>query len=107
MGTFTCRMQSVFVDNRPFVECYIMTLGVLAVYRRLKIGSFMLETILKHYEKRREVIRIVLHVHSINEIALSMYRKFGFKIVAECPEYYKKLQPSSAYLLQYDFARSP
>lgn len=104
-ATFSCRLQVFHVEQTPKIECYIMTFGVLAAFRRLRIGTVMLKSITEYYQRRREVSRIALHVHTTNEIALNFYLKHGFVLVDTIPEYYKKLSPSSAHLLYYIFPR--
>lgn len=39
VGTFSCRIQAYYEGQKPRLECYIMTFGVLAPFRRLKIGT--------------------------------------------------------------------
>jgi hypothetical protein len=41
-----------------------------------------------------------------NEAALSFYKKFSFEIISKANEYYRRLQPSDAYLLERTFDRS-
>lgn len=82
-----------------------MTFGVLAAFRRLKIGTVMLEAITEYYRRRIEVSRIALHVHSCNQIALNFYLKHEFILMETMPDYYKRLSPSSAHLLHYVYAR--
>lgn len=65
----------------------------------------MLSNIIGFYQGRREVGRISLHVHTTNEIALKFYLKHGFQLVETVPDYYRRLDPPTAYLLRYHFAR--
>lgn len=122
-GTFSCRLQVFYTaEGTARFECYIMTFGVLAPFRRLQLGmrtsrtssppyhcavlgSCMLRTIVAFYQGRREVGRIALHVHTTNEIALKFYLKHGFQLVETVPDYYRRLDPPTAYLLRYQFAR--
>jgi ribosomal protein S18 acetylase RimI-like enzyme len=103
VATFSCRLQPFYVNEVPYIECYIMTFGALAPYRRLKIGSVMIKAIIDHYGRRKEVKRIMLHVHTANEGAIKFYIHHGFQIVQSLPNYYRRLSPSSAYLLTYHF----
>lgn len=104
-ATFSCRLQVFHVNDMPKIECYVMTFGVLAAFRRLKIGTVMLEAITEYYRRRIEVSRIALHVHSCNQIALNFYLKHEFILMETMPDYYKRLSPSSAHLLHYVYAR--
>lgn len=38
-----------------------------------------------------------------NEGAIRFYEKFGFKIVEEKKNYYKRIEPADAYVLQKSF----
>lgn len=40
------------------------------------------------------------HVQVNNETALSFYKKFGFQVISTAVEYYRRLEPSDAYLLE-------
>ena len=40
------------------------------------------------------------HVQVNNETALSFYKSFGFQIISTATEYYRRLEPSDAYLLE-------
>jgi ribosomal protein S18 acetylase RimI-like enzyme len=78
---------------------YIMTLGVLAVHRRLGIGAEILSTIIE-YAKEMDMKCIGLHVHVENRAALNFYDRFGFRILGTVDNYYKKISPNSAFILE-------
>jgi len=46
------------------------------------------------------------HVQINNETALSFYTKFDFKIQSTAIDYYQRLEPSDAYLLERKFKKS-
>ncbi|UJR31294.1 hypothetical protein I4U23_018792 [Adineta vaga] len=96
VGTLCCRFD--LSDNRR--RLYIMTLGVLAKYRTL-----MLKHALKICEDDGNVDSIYLHVQINNQTALSFYKKFGFEIVSKATDYYRRLEPSDAYLLERQFKK--
>lgn len=79
--------------------CYIMTLGVLAAHRYLGIGAEILEKIISD-SKRSGIECIGLHVHIENRSALRFYDRRGFKILGKVDNYYKKISPNSAYILE-------
>lgn len=43
------------------------------------------------------------HVQVNNEGAIKFYEKFGFEIVEEKKNYYKRIEPADAYVLQKSF----
>ena len=66
-----------------------MTLGCLAPYRRLGIGTKMLEHVLNVVKDDGHFTSIFLHVQINNESAIEFYKKFGFNIVETKEQYYK------------------
>ncbi|KHN84632.1 N-alpha-acetyltransferase 50 [Toxocara canis] len=78
---------------------YIMTLGTLAPYRRLGIGTLLLKHVIALCEKDPSIDNIYLHVQVNNESALDFYKRFGFEIVGTAEKYYKRIEPDSAYIL--------
>jgi ribosomal protein S18 acetylase RimI-like enzyme len=80
---------------------YLATFGVLAPYRKLGLGSLMLEYLLKAVKEMSGVKRIDLHVSVDNEGAKEFYTKRGFEVVETVENYYKGKQDSRAYLLRF------
>lgn len=105
IGTMSSRIEefSAVEEEEYSSSSYIMTFGVLPPYRRLGIGTLMISMIKDHYRRTEMVKRIMLHVHVENEKAISFYLKNAFRILNVVPDYYRKLNPSSAYLLMFDF----
>lgn len=95
VGAVCCRLEQV--DNEK--RLYIMTLGCLYTYRRLGIGTIMLEHVLDHAQKKG-IDNIYLHVQVNNIGAIEFYQKFGFEIVDTKEGYYKRIEPSSALVLR-------
>lgn len=103
-----------YLDSIPFgVMCckpcetdginivYITVLGCLVPYRGQGFGTALLNEVyllVKNQSNKSKMIR--LHVQSSNELALSFYRKHGFKIIKTENNYYRRLKPSSAFMLQ-------
>jgi len=79
---------------------YMMTLGVLAPYRNLGIGSKLVEHAIKICSKQPGVTDIYLHVQVNNDVGIEFYKKFGFVIVDTIKNYYKKIDPPDCYVLQ-------
>ena len=49
---------------------------------------------------------ICRHVQVNNEGAIKFYEKFGFEIVEEKKNYYKRIEPADAYVLQKTFTNT-
>ena len=43
------------------------------------------------------------HVQENNEVALAFYKKFEFEIVEKKKDYYKRIEPSDAFVLKKSF----
>ncbi|XP_063364868.1 probable N-acetyltransferase san [Cydia amplana] len=96
VGAVCCRIDTSENSRR----LYIMTLGCLYPYRRLGIGSLMVEHVLKYVEQEGNFDSIFLHVQVNNEGAIDFYKKFGFEIVETKEHYYKRIEPADAHVLQ-------
>jgi len=95
VGAICCR----FEENGTRI--YIMTLSVLSAYRRLGIGAALIEELLRRLkESHKNVKEITLHVHTPNDGAVAFYEKLGFTVVETVSDYYKNLQPASAFFLR-------
>lgn len=86
-------------------KIYIMTLGVLPAYRRLGIATALLQQVLNsappggRFDGQR-VETVYLHVHTGNAPARAFYEHFGFQVTGTVPNYYQKLDPPSAWVLE-------
>ncbi|CEL91849.1 unnamed protein product [Vitrella brassicaformis CCMP3155] len=88
---------------------YIMTLGVLKPYRRLGIGTRLLEWLLDEVHKANAetpaqrghgvLDDIYLHVQSNNDVAIAFYQQYGFSVINRLEHYYTTLDPSDCYVL--------
>ncbi|KAJ1895024.1 hypothetical protein GGF37_005971 [Kickxella alabastrina] len=104
LGFADCSFTTMFDYNSPVpdkFELYMMTLGVLAPYRRLGIGRLFLQNAVEFAFRDQNIVRIVLHVQIDNDDALRFYHKHGFSTLRIVPHYYKNIEPSDAYLLEY------
>ncbi|XP_077985068.1 N-alpha-acetyltransferase 50-like [Glandiceps talaboti] len=97
VGAVCCRIDTTEDGQR---RLYIMTLGCLAPYRRLGIGTVMLHHVLNFCEKDGNFDNIFLHVQINNDSAISFYKNFGFEIIETKKHYYKRIEPSDAHVLQ-------
>jgi len=101
VGAVCCRIDKSENSRR----LYIMTLGCLAPYRRLSIGTKMLEHVLKICEEDGKFDSVYLHVQVNNDSAIQFYTKSGFEIIETKSQYYKRIQPSDAHVLQKTFRK--
>lgn len=98
VGAVCCR-----IDIEPATglrKLYIMTLGCLAPYRRLGIGTAMLKHVMDYVERDGQFDGVFLHVQVNNESAIQFYRKFGFDIVGTKEQYYSRIEPADAHVLE-------
>ncbi|KAI7994299.1 N-alpha-acetyltransferase 50 [Camellia lanceoleosa] len=97
VGAIACRLEK---KESGAVRVYIMTLGVLAPYRGLGIGTKLLNHVLDLCSKQNiGEIEIYLHVQTNNEDAISFYKKFGFEITDTIQNYYTNITPPDCYVV--------
>ncbi|XP_055309967.1 probable N-acetyltransferase san [Sitodiplosis mosellana] len=102
VGAVCCRIDTSENQRR----LYIMTLGCLYPYRRLGIGSLMVNHILNYVKEDGNFDSIFLHVQVNNECAIEFYQKFGFEIVETREQYYKRIEPAGAHVLEKNLRKS-
>jgi len=94
IGAVACREEKSSEDGGP--SLYVMTLGVLAPYRRLKAGHALLTYVLdlcRDEKALAHIERIHLHVQVSNDDAIAFYAKYGFAVVGDVVEnYYVRLE---------------
>ncbi|EPQ57529.1 acyl-CoA N-acyltransferase [Gloeophyllum trabeum ATCC 11539] len=83
-------------------KLYLMTMGVLAPYRSLGLGSQGLEAILSAaaVSTKPKISHVYLHVQVSNTAAKRFYEKHGFTEVRVHEHYYKKIEPHDAWILE-------
>ncbi|XP_010419691.1 PREDICTED: N-alpha-acetyltransferase 50 [Camelina sativa] len=102
VGAIACRLEK---KEGGGMRIYIMTLGVLAPYRGIGIGSKLLNHVLDMCSKQN-MCEIYLHVQTNNEDAIKFYKKFGFEITDTIQNYYINIEPSDCYVVSKSFAQS-
>ncbi|XP_042511403.1 N-alpha-acetyltransferase 50-like [Macadamia integrifolia] len=95
VGAIACRLEK---KEGGAVCVYIMTLGVLAPYRGLGIGTKLLNHVIDRCSKQN-ISEIYLHVQTNNEDAINFYKKFGFEITDTIKNYYTNITPPDCYVL--------
>lgn len=106
VGTVCCRLENT--DGR--LELYIMTMGVLAPYRSRGLGSQSLKLVLANAGRRRgkaKIERVYLHVQVSNEEGKRFYERHGFVVGRVHADYYRKLQPRDAWVLEKTVIEDP
>ncbi|KAJ1341500.1 hypothetical protein BSLG_003928 [Batrachochytrium salamandrivorans] len=91
VGGISCRRE--LCSNSQY-RIYIMTLSVLAPYRRLSIGSMLLESIIGTSDLDCELDHVCLHVQTSNQQALGFYERNGFYIHSRLDGYYGRNEES-------------
>ncbi|KAI0630377.1 acyl-CoA N-acyltransferase [Trametes polyzona] len=98
IGNMCCRLE---VHNGQ-TRLYLMTLAVLAPYRSRGIGSYslkhLIDTAAAHTKPKIDAI--YLHVQVSNADAKRFYERHGFAQVGVYENYYKKLTPHDAWILE-------
>ncbi|KAJ4476961.1 N-acetyltransferase NAT13 [Lentinula edodes] len=98
VGTICCRIETK--DNET--QLYLMTMGVLAPYRSRGLGSQSLQHIIDAAKShiKTKIDKIYLHVQTSNGEAKKFYDKHGFEAVGIHKNYYKKLVPRDAWIME-------
>nr|XP_043608859.1 N-alpha-acetyltransferase 50 [Erigeron canadensis] len=95
VGSIACRIER---KEGGAVRAYIMTLGVLAPYRGLGIGTKLLNHVID-LSSKQNIGEIYLHVQTNNEDAISFYKKFGFEITETIQNYYTHITPPDCFVV--------
>lgn len=100
VGTFCCRLET----EGEVTKLYIMTMGVLAPYRSRGLGSQSMQHIIQAAaaHAKPSISSIYLHVQVSNDGAKAFYEKHGFKVVRVYENYYKKIVPHDAWVLELE-----
>lgn len=100
VGAIACRLEK---RDAGAVRVYIMTLGVLAPYRGLGVGTKLLNHVLELCSKQN-ISEIYLHVQTNNDDAINFYKKFGFDITDTIHNYYTNITPPDCYVVTKYFS---
>lgn len=79
--------------------CHILSIAVLPEYRGRGIGSELLRYLIDLVKIKR-IPAIILEVKKNNNVAINVYRKFGFKIIGYKYRYYS--DGSDALVMRLD-----
>ncbi|KAK3671487.1 hypothetical protein LTR78_008586 [Recurvomyces mirabilis] len=79
---------------------YLCTLTLLSPYRGHGVASHMMHTLLVRAVDAYGITSVAAHVWEANEEGLEWYAKRGFRVVGTEANYYRKLDPSGAVVVQ-------
>lgn len=79
-------LDEICFNTKYFV--YVQSLGVIDECRRLKLGTLLLDEIIKIHNKDFHCLGIYLHVVVYNAAAIKFYEKNGFKEMNHLYNYY-------------------
>lgn len=98
IGSITCRLEGTEGGGN---RLYIMTITVLEPYRRMSIGSRLLQKVLDniHAEVRVAMECICLHVQ-VGSPAKAFYEGMGFVVDGEVSNYYPDLEIKDALIMK-------
>ncbi|KAL3663358.1 hypothetical protein V7S43_011764 [Phytophthora oleae] len=99
VGAVCCEVEKVKISGKRRFRLCILTIGVLEEYRRSKLGSLMLESVIAQARKDR-LAYVYLHVQSCNTAAQRFYFAHGFEVTKLVRNYYSQLNPPHSFLLR-------
>ncbi len=79
----------------------IISFGVKKQYRDKKIGSKLMDTLLKSVKKDQDINKVVLQVRISNDCAINLYKKFGFSTEAVLQNYYSDPQEDAFLMVKH------
>lgn len=108
VGAICCRFEPSAEADAKQRKLYMLSLGVLAPYRRRGVASALLDHILTHARQDKNIESIYLHVKTTNKDAIEFYEAQGFKSGKVVDGYYANIdrQSPNALILEYQFDRA-
>ncbi|ETK94705.1 hypothetical protein L915_02288 [Phytophthora nicotianae] len=99
IGTVCCEVEKVRTSGKRRYRLCILTIGVLDKYRRSKLGSLLLESVIKQ-ARRDRLAYVYLHVQTCNAAAQRFYLVHGFEVTKLMRNYYSQLNPPHCFVLR-------
>lgn len=102
-----CLLVGYVVQTQFAAECHLLNLCIEPGWHRRRLGSLLLEqTILQ--ARNGNCSSVFLEVRPSNRAGMALYRKRGFYIVGERPDYYRASQGrESAIIMRLDLDELP
>ncbi len=70
-------------------------------YQNQGLGTLLLKKTLKEINKKKQFKFVTLNVNVDNDVAIKLYKKFGFNIIKKIENYYES--GASSFLMQLEF----
>ncbi|EEY60438.1 acetyltransferase (GNAT) family, putative [Phytophthora infestans T30-4] len=99
IGSVCCEVEKVKISGKRRYCLCILTIGVVDEYRRSKLGSLLLESVIKQ-ARRDKLVYVYLHVLSSNTAAHRFYLTHGFEVIKVLRNYYSQLNPPHGFVLR-------
>ncbi|POM70485.1 Acetyltransferase (GNAT) family [Phytophthora palmivora] len=99
IGSICCEVEKVKIAGKRRYRLCILTVGVLEEYRRYKLGSMLLESVMTQARKDK-LAYVYLHVQSSNTAAKKFYLARGFQVTKLLRNYYSELDPPHCFVLR-------
>ena len=96
-ATIDDKIVAFLVLKEDDTNVHIMSIGVLEKYRKLKIGTELINKIKINFLNKS----ISLNVQESNEVAINFYIKNGFKVNELLKNYYMTLDCNNAYKMTF------
>ncbi|KAF2209311.1 hypothetical protein CERZMDRAFT_47546 [Cercospora zeae-maydis SCOH1-5] len=96
IGAIRCRL----LEPSTAPVLYLSTLVLLSPYRKHGIATHLLRTVVQKAAEDYGVTRVAAHVWEANVDGLAWYRQRGFRETGRESEYYRRLEPSGAVLVE-------
>ncbi|KAG8834687.1 hypothetical protein FRC17_007772 [Serendipita sp. 399] len=109
VGAVCCRLEQVDAATKES-KLYIMTMGVLAPYRSLGLGTYAIKHLIDAASastNKPYIKSLYLHVQVSNDSAKKFYERNGFKETKVVEDYYKKIEPKAAWMMEYEMPPRP
>jgi len=79
------------IQSHAVGESHLLNLCVASEYQKMGFGKILLDHVIR-LARRQDCFCIFLEVRPSNHAGISLYRKNGFEVVAERPDYYRSDQ---------------
>ncbi|OWZ18646.1 Acetyltransferase [Phytophthora megakarya] len=99
IGTVCCEVEKVKIAGKRRYRLCILTIGVFEEYRRFKLGTFLLDSVLTQ-ARTDNLAYVYLHVQSCNTTAKDFYLSRGFQVTKLLRNYYPELDPPHCFVLR-------